>query len=318
MKVLIITSVYPTLSNPYSGLYVKEQIDSIKLKYSNVKFDVYYIDHYKGKFEYIKSIINVNSLIRNNNYDVIHIHYGIAGLFLLNPFKHKTPPVVVTFHGSDIQPNGGNGKLSEYISKTIAKRANAVIVLNNTMSKIVSKYNANRLIIPCSVNLKIFRKKYHNQNKKPIIIFPSNRTRAVKNYALFRQVLDILKKEYGLDPIEREIKNMSREQVADLFSNADLLLMTSKSEGSPQVIKEAMACDLPCVSTPVGDVNVLLDGVKDSYVSKEHSASELAALSYQSLKRKGKGISGREKCIKLGIDSDNIAIRIYNLYQEIR
>lgn len=317
MKVLIVTSVFPNTRNPYSGLYVKEQIDSVKIKYPDVMFSVYFVDHGKGRTEYLKSIYKINSLIKKNSYDIVHVHYGIAGMFLLNPFRVKIP-TIVTFHGSDIQPKGGNGFLSELISKEVAKKADAVIVLNNSMQLMVDKYNKKSSIIPCAVNLNIFKRPEQIiNNKQPIIVFPSNRERGVKNYPLFCEVLTILRNEYGINPIEKEVKNMSRSQVAELFSNSNLLLMTSKSEGSPQAIKEAMACNLPCVSTPVGDVNVLLDGVRDSYVAKEHNAIELAALVNKSLLKKGNGISGREKCVMLGIDSDSVADKIYCLYQNV-
>ena len=317
MKVLIVTSVYPNTNNPYSGLYVKEQIESIVNIYKNVQFDVFFIDHNKGKLEYVKSIFKINKHLRNHRYDLVHVHYGIAGIFLLYPFLHRIPSIV-TFHGSDIQPKGGNGWLSGYISKMVAKSANAVVVLNNKMQSIVNKYNDNSEIIPCSVDLNLFKNNQTNKPSdkihRPVIVFPSNHERAVKNYPLFCQVLNILKNEYGIDAVEKEIRNMSRIQVADLFSKSDLLLMTSKSEGSPQAIKEAMACNLPCVTTSVGDVNVLLEGVKDCYVSKTHDANELAYLAKRSLERCGLGIYGREKCLQLGIDSESIADRIYKLY----
>ena len=110
---------------------------------------------------------------------------------------------------------------------------------------------------------------------------------------------------------------MTRKEIAQLYSNADVLLMTSKSEGSPQAVKEAMACNLPCVSTPVGDVKVLLNGVKDSYVSEEHNAEELASLVVKSLKRDGGGISGREQILTLGVDEDAVADKVYELYKAI-
>lgn len=113
------------------------------------------------------------------------------------------------------------------------------------------------------------------------------------------------------------MKNLTRAQIAQLYSNADILLMTSNSEGSPQAVKEAMCCNLPCVSTPVGDVRVLLDGVKDSYVSSKHDAEELATLVVKSLAKKNNGISGRDKILSLQLDEDSIANKIYELYRKV-
>ena len=94
--------------------------------------------------------------------------------------------------------------------------------------------------------------------------------------------------------------------------------MTSNSEGSPQAVKEAMCCNLPCVSTPVGDVKILLEGVKDSYVSKKHEADELASLVVKSLKHEGLGITGREKAIQLELDENSVANKIYQLYCKVK
>lgn len=317
MKILIVTNVYPSLEYPYHGIFVAEQVSAVKRQYPDVDFDIHYINGFKGKLEYLKSIIGVSRRINRGKYDLVHIHYGLAGIYLYWPFLKKIP-TIVTFHGSDIQPKGGNGKLSVMVSRKAAKMADAAIVLNDEMEAMVKPYCSNTHMIPCSVNIETFRPLEKTESNKNVqIVFPSNHERSVKNYPLFCNVLNILKEKYGIEAEERELKNMTRKEIAQLYSNADVLLMTSKSEGSPQAVKEAMACNLPCVSTPVGDVSVLLEGVKDSYVAKEHNAEELAILVIKALKKNGKGLSGREKALQLQLDEESIANKIYNLYSDI-
>ena len=317
MKVLIITNVYPSDEHPYHGIFVKEQVDAIHQLYPEVIFDIHYINGFAGKSEYLKSIWSVNRRIRRGNYDIVHIHYGLSGMYLYWPFS-KSVPTVVTFHGSDIQPKGGNGRISVAVSQHTAKKVKAAIVLNEEMEAMVKPYCSNTYMIPCAVDINTFqplpKTEYHD---KVQIIFPSSRERSVKNYPLFCEVLTILKDKYGVDAEERELKNMTRRQIAQLYSNSDLLLMTSRSEGSPQAVKEALACNLSCVSTPVGDVETLLSGVKDCYISKEHNAEELASLVIKSLERKGIGILGREQVLKLGVDEVSIANKIYALYKAL-
>lgn len=316
MKVLIVTSVYPSSHNPYSGLYVKEQIESVERHHSDVCFDVYYINHYKGKFQYVKSIWEVNKKIKEGHYDLVHVHFGLAGLYLINPFITKIP-TIVTYHGSDIQPKGGSGLVAIFLAKHVATKANAVVVLNDLMKRLIEKYNKNVWTIPCSVNTSTFRPLLKTDNcSKVQIVFPSNHNREVKNYSLFCQTISILENKYSMDVEEYELKDMTRDEIATLYSKVDILLMTSKSEGSPQAIKEAMACNLPCVSTPVGDVSVLLNNVKDCFVSEEHDAEELASLVLKSLKRDGEGVMGREKIMQLGIDDESTAHKIYKLYKD--
>lgn len=317
MKILIVTNVYPSDKHPYHGIFVSEQLKAIKRLHTDIDFDVFYINGFKGKWQYIKSIWEVSNKINRGNYDLVHIHYGFAGLYLYWPFI-KRIPTIVTFHGSDIQPKGGNGKLSEIVSIHTAKNADVAIVLNEEMEKIVKPFCNRIFMIPCAVDMNTFKPLQRTEEHKKVqIVFPSNHERQVKNYPLFCEVLGILKEQYGIEAEERELKKMTRQQIAQLYSNCDLLLMTSNSEGSPQAVKEAMCCNLPCVSTPVGDVRVLLKGVKDCYISKTHDANELAELVTKALSKNGEGIFGRKKAIQLQLDEDTIANKLYNIYTKL-
>ncbi|EEC52946.1 glycosyltransferase [Bacteroides eggerthii] len=317
MNVLIVTNVYPTKEHPYHGIFVYEQVQAIKRLHPDVNFVVYYINGFGDKWQYMKSILGVAKKINKGNYDLVHIHYGLAGMYHLNPFlKHL--PTITTFHGSDIQPKGGNGKLSVFVSRIAAKHSDVAVILNDDMESLVKPYCSKIYMVPCAVNLQTFKPLEKTEvHDKVQIVFPSNHERQVKNYSLFCETLEILKQKYNIDAEERELKNMTRQQIAQLYSNSDLLLMTSKSEGSPQAVKEAMCCNLPCVSTPVGDVKVLLEGVKDSFVSKEHNAEELAQLVAESILHKKNGLLGRDKIIQLQLDEDSVANKIYDLYRSV-
>ena len=321
MKILLVTNMFPTKEIPFFGIFVKEQMKAVEELYPGVIYDVYFIEggsllgggFLKSVKNYIKSIIVINKKINEGDYDLTHIHFGLAGLFMLMPFR-KRIPTILTLHGGDILVEQ-NGSWEVKITKQIIKRCVYTISLNDRMLEIVKRYTPNTSIIPCAVDTQLFvpPKKIQN-NKKPLIVFPSAKTRTVKNYPLFINVLEIIRKEYGINCDFCEIDQMGREEVCLLFQRADLLLMTSISEGSPQVVKEAMSCNLPVVSTPVGDVRLLLEGVKNSAVAQTHNADELAKLCVDSLKKRIDGIDGREKIIQLGIDRNTIANKIYKLY----
>lgn len=325
MRVLIVTNMYPDAMRPYNGIFVAEQMAAIKRYHPDVNFDVYYIEgENKGKTEYLKSIFHINRKIRHGCYDLVHIHFGLSGLYMLAPFR-KHLPTIVTFHGSDIQPAGGNGRLTIGISRRVARLADTCITLNPNMDLMARQYNANTFIVPCAVNTSVFKplakvnsgKGEKKQGEKKIIVFPCNHNMAVKNYPLFCQVLGKLRTTYDIDCEERELNGLSRAQVAELFNGADLLLMTSHSEGSPQAVKEAMACDLPIVSTPVGDVADLLYNVKDCYVARSHDADELAELAARALAHNStKGIVGSNKIIQMQLDERSVADRIYKIYEQ--
>lgn len=320
MKILLVTNMYPCDDAPSYGIFVKEQEKALSKVYPNIQFTIAFIDARYSKVEYIKSVFKINRLIKEQDFDLVHIHYGFSGLFLLWNKLSKKIPTLITLHGGDIQAEQGK-QIQVFFTKLILKKASAAITLNERMDKIAKQYIKKTEIIPCSVNTDIFTPsntiKYPDFSKEVKIIFPSDRNRYVKNYPLFEQVIKKLESTYNLRCKISEIKNMSRQQVAELYRNSDLMIMTSISEGSPQVVKEAMACNLPIISTNVGDVSLLLENVKNSAVSNKMEAEELAFLAYQALNNQIKGINGRDKIFQMQLNDQAIAQKIYNLYTSL-
>lgn len=316
MKVLLVTNMYPHKEGPYYGIFVKEQIEAICRWHPDVEFAVEFVNGTRNKLGYVKSIPKIIQRVKNEKFDLIHVHYGFSGLFLLFMRRIKIP-VLVTLHGGDILIDQGK-TIQVFFTKLILKRADAVIILNDRMRKVVEPLTRLVYSIPCAVDAQLFHplEKIGSSEEKKLV-FPSDRNRWVKDYPLFERVVKILAEKYGLRCVTYEVKNMSREQVAALYQSADLMLMTSISEGSPQVVKEAMACNLPVVSTNVGDVAYLLEGVKGSAVVAKRNPEELAGQCYASLTGCIVGQDGREKLFQLGLDEKNTSYRIYRLYQNL-
>ena len=316
MRVLIVTNMYPHDGMPYYGIFVREQEEAIRRWHPDVEFLIEYIDGVADKLDYLKSIPRIIKRIKKENIDLVHIHYGFSGLFLLA--MHRCPvPVLVTLHGGDIQSEQGK-YVQVFFTRMILKRANAAIILNEPMRSLVTPLVKVVFSIPCSVNTETFQPSHNRtETDHKLIVFPSDRNRWVKDYPLFEKVISELRSKYGLKCETSEVKGMSRVQVAALYQKADLMLMTSISEGSPQVVKEAMACNLPVVSTPVGDVAYLLDGVQDSFVASSRSPEELAHLCMKSLERTGSGVKGRQRITQLNLDDKNTAQQIYQIYQDL-
>ncbi|SHM64066.1 Glycosyltransferase involved in cell wall bisynthesis [Cyclobacterium lianum] len=278
MKLLLITNMYPAPEQPSSGVFIKEQIEDVQNEI-DLEVDVFLIDGInRGKFEYLKSIFTIPYQLSRKKYDAIHVHYGISGLFLL--FFRPKIKKFMTLHGCDIQDWGSNF-WNVWITKKIIKNVDLVYVQNQKMKSVVEKINPNVEIMPCGTNSSFFAPP-PNFNKKAksdfLILFPGSPKRTVKNYPLFLEVMRTVE-ELGIQNIQHLcLENMSREQVKDAMLNADCLLMTSISEGSPQVIKEALYCDLPIVSVPVGDVADMLAGIPKCKVANTFDKLELARL----------------------------------------
>lgn len=219
-------------------------------------------------------------------------------------------PVIITLHGSDI-----NDKSNIKYSRLAAALSQKVICVSPKMQNTLKSKKS--IVIPCGVDLNIFRpmsevsitKKINLNSAKKHILFSSKFSRRVKNYPLAKKALSYLKIEYEII----ELKNFSRDDVAELLNIVDVALMTSFSEGSPQFIKEAMACNCPIVATNVGDVAEVIAGVEGCYLTtfdpKEIAKKIQHAISF------GKRTNGREKIAHF--DSDIIANKIIKLYKEI-
>ena len=113
-----------------------------------------------------------------------------------------------------------------------------------------------------------------------------------------------------------ELKGFNREEVTLLMCAADAFLMTSFTQGSPQVIKEAMACGCPIVSVDVGDVKERIEGVEGCLLTQTRISRELMVLLQKAMAFKGK-TKGREKIVSAGLDNRNVVEKLMKVYQEI-
>jgi len=319
MKVLVVTNMFPTPARPTYGIFVEEQVASLRTADPTLKFDVHFINpEADGKMTYLKSLRTIRHKIDREGYDLVHVHYGLSGLFMLSPQWRPAVPVVLTLHGGDILPEQGK-HVQVALTRRILRRVDCSVALNNRMATIAAGLCRRVELIPCAVNTDLFTPPVEPRpaltgRRELTVIFPSAHSRTVKNYPLFLQTAKILETRHGIRVNEIELNNMSRHEAAWAMARADLMLLTSVSEGSPQVVKEAMACNLPVVSTRVGDVEHLLDGVKNC---KCADAETLADAVIDIVNGKISGMEPREKITLLGLDSKSTAHRILNLYSSI-
>jgi glycosyltransferase involved in cell wall biosynthesis len=133
-----------------------------------------------------------------------------------------------------------------------------------------------------------------------------------KNVALAHAALEIVNRE---DINLIEMRGFNREQVTKLFCGCDMLLLPTKSEGSPQVLKEAMAYNCPIVATDVADIAYLLDGVNNSYVTSFDP--EDVAAKIQQVIACGERTNGRERILQLKLMNNQVAKTIFAIYESI-
>lgn len=316
MKVLTVTNMWPMPESPYYGIFVKEQVEALKSHYPEVNNRVYFINGRNHKMAYLWSMLKINWLLVFNKYDVVHIHYALSGIFLLlNPFIRI--PVVTTLHGSDFNTQSS---LISKLTEIVLKRSTDIIYLNNIMRNHLKKYGKKMHHIPCGVDTKLFRpeKKAFRNHEEISIAFPSSRLRPEKNYGFFKEIIKHLQQRFGFKINIIEIHNKTREQVNTILNSVDLLCMTSLSEGSPQIIKEAMCCNTSVVTSNVGDVKVLLKEVKNSRVLDSYAVEEFCLAINQIVDlHKGNKVStqGRTRIFELGMDLESTSHKLIKVYK---
>lgn len=306
MKVLVVVSGNANSISPFVADQVKE------LNNLGVETD-YFLIGGKGIRGYLKNLPGLRNKIHEFIPNIIHAHYGLSSL--LASFQRKVP-VVTTFHGSDI-----NDKRIRIFS-FIADKLNAVsIFVAEDLAKRIKK--SNPIVFPCGVDLETFypiekrvakRKMGLSINKK-YILFSSSFNNYVKNYPLAKTAISLLK---DVDIELLELKSYNRNEVATLINAVDLALMTSFAEGSPQFIKEAMACNCPIVSTDVGDVKEVIGNTEGCHITSfdiKETAMKINLVLDFSLKNSK--TNGRKRIVGLGLDSGSVAKKIINIYKEV-
>lgn len=305
VKVLVVASFNKGRFAPF----IVEQVEALKKEGCAVEW---FGLKGKGIKGYLHNRSSLKKKIEAFCPDVVHAHYGLSGL-LAN--LQRSVPVVVTYHGSDI-----NDPQVRYFSK-MAMRLSAWNVFVSKKTLEIAKPKKKYALLPCGIDLSELqltdkttaRQKMNLLADKNYVLFAGSFDNEVKNAPLAKQAIAALCND---NVVLLELKGYSREQVTLLMCAADALLMTSSTEGSPQVIKEAMACGCPIVSVDVGDVKERTEWVEGCYVAATRDPKELAQLLQKALTFEGK-TRGRDKLIADGLDNQNVAQQLIRIYETV-
>lgn len=263
----------------------------------------------KGIVGYLRQIPKLNKAIRDYHPDIIHAHYGLCGL--LANYQRKVP-VVTTYHGSDIN----DPKVLRLSKKAIQRSRFNIFVSQKNVE--IANPKGNYALIPCGINLEDYpfmekedaRRLMNLNPSRQYVLFAGAFGNPVKNASLAKAAMELAPEAELL-----ELKGYSRSQVATMMQAVDAFLMTSITEGSPQVIKEAMACGCPIVSVDVGDVRERIDGIDGCYISSR-DPEDLASCINKALAYNGR-TWGRDALEKNGLLNKLIASRIIAVYKNL-
>ena len=305
MRILIVASYNKNRFAPF----IVEQAEALKKQQCEI---VWFGLQGKGLMGYLRNLSALKKKIREVSPDVIHAHYGLSGL-LAN--LQRQVPVVTTYHGSDI-----NDKKALRFSK-MAMRLSAWNIFVSRKTLEIAHPKKKYALLPCGIDITDLqlterseaRQKLNLSEAKKYILFAGAFDNAVKNAPLAKTAVSLMRNEH----VELlELKGYSREEVTLLMCAVDAFLMTSFTEGSPQVIKEAMACGCPIVSVDVGDVKERMEGVEGCSVAETREPQELSELLKKALSFEGK-TKGREKILAEGLDNRKVTAELRSVYERI-
>ncbi|RLM54046.1 glycosyltransferase [Halobellus sp. Atlit-31R] len=202
------------------------------------------------------------------DYDLVHANYGLtAPPAVLQP----SLPVVLTLWGSDL--------LGEYgwLSRRCARHVAEVVVMSEEMADALGQPCH---IVPHGIDLDLFQPRSQARARRAVgwsddgyqVLFPYAPSQPVKNFERAERVVDLTRERVD-EPIELQAAGgIDHDRMPHYMNAADALLLSSDHEGSPNTVKEAMACNLPVVATDVGNLATRLDGVSRSVVADSDAA----------------------------------------------
>lgn len=305
MRILVVASFNKGRFAPF----IVEQVEALKKQGCTIEF---FGLQGKGLQGYLRNLPLLKKKIKAFCPDVIHAHYGLSGLFA-NLQRHV--PVVTTYHGSDI-----NDKKVLPFSK-MAMRLSAWNVFVSRKTLEIAKPKKKYILLPCGIDLSDLqltdraesRRKMGLQDDRKYILFAGAFDIPVKNAPLAKDTVACLQ-ENQTELLE--LKGYTREEVILLMCAADAFLMTSLTEGSPQVIKEAMACGCPIVSVDVGDVKERVEGLEGCFVSDSRDPNDLANLIGKAFAF-GRKTDGRKKIVADSLDNRLVAKQLFEIYERV-
>jgi len=317
MKILFVASYNKGRYAPF----ITEQVDA--LRQAGYEVDIFGVIG-KGITGYLKALPKLKGKISEFHPDVVHVHFGLSGL-LAN--LQRTIPVITTYHGSDINlpKNRPFSKLAMWLS------AWNIFVSKRNMALVGAVEGKKCSLIPCGINLPKSWKELQNQKIEQLtlnqwvgmefskgkkhVLFAGAFDNAIKDPILAKATIGELN-DKGLNVELIELKGYNRDQVNALMYSCDAFLMTSKSEGSPQVVKEAMACGCPIVSVDVGDVAERVEGVEGCFVVRSREPRKIADALEKAIAFDGR-TKGRERIIESELTNKQVVAHIVKIYEKV-
>src|SRR5438105_12037156 len=321
LRVLMLTCAWPPPDTPgYTTTFIRRQVEFLQA--AGVEVDVFHFTSAMRPANYLRAWMGARRRTARDRYDIVHAQFGQSGLVALP----KRLPLVVTFRGDDLEGMLGRnlritpaGKVLQQLSRMVARAADACIVVSEHMKAFLPR-SVSAHVIPSGLDLDQFRPIPREEARarlglpldKRLVLFVGNPAVERKRYPLACEAVDILKRSL---PADLMVAWRVRHREVPVWMNAcDVLVFTSMQEGSPNAVKEALACDLPVVSVPVGDVSLRLRGVSECELCPDDRPDTIAAGLERVLRRTQRS-NGRDSLKDL--DEAALTAKVIDVYRSV-
>ena len=320
LRVLMVTGIYPTKELPHKGTFIKSQADSLVA--AGVEVEVIHPKPGPIWLRYARTIAQVFLKARTKRFDIVHGHYGQWCLFSCLQWS---TPVVASFLGDDLlgTPLGGDKysklhALNVHISRWLCARVDAVIVKSEQMRKAAGREGI--FVIPNGVDFELFRPVPRAQARAVLgwdrdryyILFGNDPTIPRKGFDLAQAAIERLRAK-GISCELVVASGLPQTTLVQYINASNALILSSISEGSPNIVKEAMACNALVVATHVGDVAEVIGRTEGCSVCL-HDPDELAAGIERALQHGGP-TTGRQDISRL--ECSIVAQRVIAVYEHV-
>ena len=318
LRVLMLTSVWPTPDRPDLAPFVVRQAQFLRRE--GVAVDVFPVCGRKRPGPYLAAWRKVRRLLDRGQYDLVHAQWAQSALAALP----SRLPLVVTFRGSDVEgiPNArGNhtvpGLVLQSIARGVARAASEAILVAERMARLLPRRSYH--VIPSGIDLGLFQPSPQPEAQARLgldpglryILFAASPDNPVKRFDLARAAVEQLDSACRAALVVAS--GIEPRRMPDYMNACDALLLTSSHEGSPNVVKEALACNLPVVSTDVGDVAERIGGVEGCCLCAGADSRTLAAALTRVLRRRRR-VAGRAAVDVL--DESVLTRRVIGVYEQ--
>jgi len=316
-RVLVVTNLWPCEGDPSYGCFVKAQMDS--LRPLGVDYDVLFINGRESRWNYWRALPQLWQRLRTHRYDLIHAHMGLSGLVARCQFS---VPLVVSFMGFDVTGKfQGSDRISTFgrfyqlSSFLLARLASAVIVKTAELKRWLKLEGVH--VIANGVDLDLFKPAGQAEARRSLglglqqkfVLFPYGAQRPVKRFDLIESAVAQAREAVPELEILR-VSGLPQSRMPLYMNAADVLVVASQSEGSPNTVKEAMATNLPIITVDVGDTAELVGQTEGCHlVSRD---AEQIAAKIAEVCRRGTRTRGRERMASYSME--NVARRIVQVY----